>query len=151
VHVFAYQGRHACPRLHLAEIWASSPVAPAGCRKPRGSDGLAMDHPPGLVMFIDGARLRAGCCDLARGTGCDYNLSLSEIETQLLERHTCWLALPWLSCIHPWTAKAARSGETRARPPANTDVMAFGRTSDRLTSSGPGRFHHPSSRTQSSP
>jgi hypothetical protein len=49
VHVFAYKERHACLRLHPAEIRASSPVAAAGCRKLRGSDALAMDQLPGLV------------------------------------------------------------------------------------------------------
>ena len=49
MHVFAYKGRHACLRLHPAEIRASSPVAAAGCRKLRGSDALAMDQLPGLV------------------------------------------------------------------------------------------------------
>jgi hypothetical protein len=46
-----------------------------------------MDQQPGLVLFIDGARLWACRCDLAGEAGCDYNLSQSEIETQLLERH----------------------------------------------------------------
>jgi hypothetical protein len=57
-----------------------------------------------------------------------------------------------VSCLRPWTAKAARSNRMKlVLEGRKYRRHSLGQTSDRLTSSGPRRFHHPSSRTQPSP